>query len=291
MVSWQPAARTPTNRNDRMTIPRNRWPIIVGGCHRSGTTVLRRTLNAHSAIHCGPEVKFFRDFYGDYPDDPVGPFSFFSTARSLLPELELLAVAGAAFVIVHERAAANAGKRRWADKAPENVLYLQQWQQLLGDRWIFVHAVRHPLDTLASIKEATFPRTIPPDLDGRIAFYRRYVQAGLDFGAAFPERYRCVVYEHLAQAPESELRGLMEGIDEKFEPEQLAFNERPQQVGLEDPKVSGTHRIHALSVNRWPSVLTTDEAQRIWSGTRDVWAAATRGRDTGVSVPSVRTDS
>ena len=118
-------------------------PIIVGGCHRSGTSLVRRLLNAHSAIHCGPEVKFFRDFFGDYPDDTLKPFRFLATARSILPEDELLEIAGAAFVAIHERAARRAGKRRWADKAPENVLHLAEWRRILGDDWLLDFAKKH----------------------------------------------------------------------------------------------------------------------------------------------------
>jgi hypothetical protein len=51
-------------------MPPNTWPIIIGGCHRSGTSLLRRILNARSRIHCGPEIKFLRDFHGDYYGDP-----------------------------------------------------------------------------------------------------------------------------------------------------------------------------------------------------------------------------
>ncbi|MBI3997802.1 MAG: sulfotransferase [Armatimonadetes bacterium] len=52
-------------------VSRKSWPIIIGGCPRSGTSLVRRILNAHSRIYSGPEVKFFRDFSGDYPNDPL----------------------------------------------------------------------------------------------------------------------------------------------------------------------------------------------------------------------------
>jgi hypothetical protein len=261
------------------TDARSTWPIIVGGCPRSGTSLVRRLLNAHSRIHCGPEVKFFRDFHGDYPDDPLRPQRFMATARSILPEDELLDVFGGAFVAVHERAAARAGKLRWADKIPENVLYLTEWQRLLGSRWVFLQVVRNPLDTLASIKEARFPRTIPAELDARIAFYHRYTRAGLDFTAAHPERSCRVFYEQLTFGAEPTLRVLMESLGEAFEPGQLAFNDAPLQNGLEDPKIGGTSRIHADSVCRWPSVLTAEEAERIWRATRELWAVLQASAD------------
>ena len=252
---------------------RRLWPIIIGGCHRSGTSLLRRILNAHSHIHCGPEVKFFRDFYGDYPSDGRWELGFMATARSLVPEDDLLELFGRTFVALHERAATRAGKLRWADKAPENILYLSQWQRLLGDDWRFIHVVRNPLDTLASIKEARFPRTIPGDLDGRIAFYDRYTRAGLAFAAAHPRQCHRLQYERLVLSPEGTLQGLMEWLGETFEPGQLAFNESPQQRGLEDPKVARSSHVHSESVGRWRTVLTPEEARTIRHNTRELWSA------------------
>ena len=34
-------------------------PIFLGGCGSSGTTLLRKMLNAHSAIACGAEMSVF----------------------------------------------------------------------------------------------------------------------------------------------------------------------------------------------------------------------------------------
>ncbi|MGV8838302.1 sulfotransferase, partial [Cellvibrio sp.] len=48
----------------------NRKPIIIGGFYRSGTSLVRRLLDSHSKIYCGPEVKFWPDLYADYKDGP-----------------------------------------------------------------------------------------------------------------------------------------------------------------------------------------------------------------------------
>jgi hypothetical protein len=247
------------------------WPIVVGGCHRSGTSVVRRMLDAHPDIHCGPEVTFFRDFYAAYRDDPLGHLRFTQTARSLLPEEELLDVLGRAFVTMHEQAAERAGKRRWADKSPDNVLYTDGWNRLLGDRWLFVHVVRHPLDTLASMSEIGFPLTIPADLEGRIDFYRRYTEAGLAFQERSPDRYRRVVYERLVASPSEELSGLMGWLGETLDPKQLEFNTVPHERGLEDPKIDQTTGVHVDSVDRWQTELTPDQADAAWEATRDLW--------------------
>jgi hypothetical protein len=247
-------------------------PIIVGGCHRSGTSLVRRILNAHSRIHCGPEIKFLRDFFSDYLNDPLAHARFFSTARSVLPEDEVFRVAGKAFIEIHELAARRAGKTRWADKNPENAVYLQQWRQLLGDEWVFVHVIRNPLDTLASIKEARFPLVIPADLDSRISFYLRYLEAGLDFGRAHPNRYRPLIYEELVSAPDRCVGSLMQWLGEAFEPDQMDFNRVAHQAGLEDPKVAGTDRVHSESMGRWRQTLTLEEAREIASRCLGSWS-------------------
>lgn len=250
---------------------RQDWPIIVGGCHRSGTSLVRRILNAHSRIHCAPEVKFFRDFFGDYPSDPLAHARFASSARALLPETELFELLGHAFVELHERAAARAGKARWADKNPENVLYLDAWTRLLGDRWLLLHVLRNPLDTLASIRETPFRLVIPTDLPGRIDHYLRYTEAGLAFGRAHADRYFGVLYERLAEEPEARIEAIMRWAEEQFEPRQLAFNAVPQGQGLEDPKVAVTAGVHGDSVGQWTTILSREDARVIWSRTRATW--------------------
>jgi hypothetical protein len=247
------------------------WPIVVGGCHRSGTSLVRRILDAHPRIHCGPEVTFFRDFQGDFRDDPLRHLRFTATIRDLLPAEEALDVLGGAFVELHERAARHAGKHRWADKAPENVLYTAEWERLLEGRFLFVHVVRNPLDTVASM-EGRFPLTLPETLEGRVELYRRYTEAGLVFGDTHPGRTARIVYEELCSDPATAVGELMARLGENLDSAQLAFNSRPHQEGLEDPEIAATDAVHARSVGRWRSVLADEAAALVWDRTRDMWS-------------------
>ena len=38
-------------------------PIIIGGCGRSGTTLLRAMLDSHRNIACGPETELFLNYH------------------------------------------------------------------------------------------------------------------------------------------------------------------------------------------------------------------------------------
>ena len=243
-------------------------PIILGGFYRSGTSLLRRLLDAHSRIHCGPEVKFFKDFYGDYQNDELRHVRLFGTLQSLGLNLdELLPVFGRAFVAAHELAARKAGKLRWADKNPENVLYLDQWRQILPGGFIFVHVVRHPLDALASLKEIGFPKAVPASFEEKVKLYLDFHSAAVAYVKAYPERSIVVRYEELVARPEETLERLFNAIGENFEPGVLTdFFSSDRVFGIEDPKVSMTKSVHSESVGRWRCDLDSSEqefAQRI----------------------------
>lgn len=242
--------------------PGQALPIIVGGFFRSGTSLVRRLLDAHSRIHCGPEIKFFRDFYGQYPKDDLAHARFFSTVRSLgIAEEELLRLFGSAFVQAHERAAVIAGKARWADKNPENVMFLRQWEFLLPEGFLFIHVVRNPLDVLASLKETGFPKMLPAEIADRVALYAQYRRAGEEYAREHPDRSFTVGYESLVADPAGVLSGLFDFLGERFEPEVVtSFSDPRRSQGLEDPKVGRTREIHRLSVDRWRTDLTAEEA-------------------------------
>jgi hypothetical protein len=216
-------------------------------------------------------VKFLRDFFDEYLEDPLRHLRYFQSARTLIDESRLFEITGRSFVELHELAAQQAGKPRWADKNPENVIFTEAWRRLLGDRWLFIHVVRNPLDTLASIAEARFPRSIPAPLAERIELYRQYTIPGLRFADEHRERCHRLVYEQLAANPERVVSDLMEWLGEQPETGQLAFNALAHQQGLEDPKIARTRTVHADSVDRWRPALSDAEARQVWAATADLW--------------------
>jgi len=239
----------------------NPLPVIVGGFYRSGTSLVRRLLDAHSRIHCPPEIKFFKDLRGDYRDDPLGHVRLFATLPSMgLDHNEIGDIFGRAFVEAHALAARKAGKARWADKNPENVLYLEQWRQLLPSGFTFVHVVRHPLDALASLVEIGFSKAVPADFAGKVMLLKTFVDAGLQYERAYPEASYRVCYERLVSDPGSILMGLFDRLGENFELQVLdRFNHPERGCGIEDPKVAGTARVHAQSLGRWHNDLTLQQ--------------------------------
>jgi len=236
-------------------------PIIIGGFYRSGTSLLRRLLDSHPSISCGPEVKFFRDFYGNYLKDDLAHLRLFSSIRSLgLDDKILLNVFGKAFIQCHEIAARNAGKKRWADKNPENVLYLHQWHKLLDGNFTFIHVIRNPLDVLASLNEAGFKKTIPADFQKKIELYKQYLEQALSFIRQYPGMSFTLRYEELVMYPKKTLSSLCSKFDEPFDELMLKeFSSPDRKPGLEDHKVSNTNDVHTQSINRWEMDLNSEQ--------------------------------
>lgn len=138
------------------------WPIIIGGSHRSGTTLVRRLINAHPRIFCPSELKFHRDLLGQHREDPLAFARLGATMSALgLDQNDWLDEFGRALVRCYERATTAHGKARWADKNPENALNIHHWHRLLSGRMFFILVARHPYDIVASMEEARMDRAIP----------------------------------------------------------------------------------------------------------------------------------
>ncbi len=241
-----------------MTRQGNKCPIIIGGFYRSGTSLLRRLLGSHHNIYCGPEVKFFRDFYGNYLKDDLAHIRLFSTIRTMeLDERTLLEVFGKAFIECHEIAARSSGKGRWADKNPENLLYLDQWYTLLDGDFVFINVVRHPFDALASLNEAGFKKTIPADFDRKVALYNEYLDKASSFIDTYPDISFTLRYEDLVMNPRETLSALLSYLGESFDEAMLRdFSGHHHKTGIEDPKVAKTSSIHSNSIDRWKKDLS-----------------------------------
>src|SRR5688572_21024001 len=127
-------------------------PILVGGCGRSGTTLMRVILDTHPRICCGPESRLFQ------PRVPSPP----KLARRFdLPEAavgELFAKSGSQAELIDRFFALYSESRhkpRWAEKPPRNVLYLDYiFEHFPNAR--FVHMIRDGRDTICSLR--THPR-------------------------------------------------------------------------------------------------------------------------------------
>ena len=237
-------------------------PVIIGGCYRSGTTLLRNLLNNHSEVFCGPEVKFFEDFYGTFKNDPMKHKRFFQTIRPLnVPVQRLLKIYGAAYIKTLNIAAKRNNKTRWAEKNPENVIYMREWEILLKGEFYYVFVVRHPLDTLSSLLEIGFNKSLPKGFEGKLKIVKQFIGAGLEYFENNRDSSVMVKYEELVTNPEIAIERLLKNLNLDYESTIInkTFSSSNSKVGIGDPKFKKSTSIHSASIGRWQTDLKKEQ--------------------------------
>ncbi len=262
-------------------IARRRWtageyvsraaPVVIGGCPRSGTTLLRVLLDRHPSIACGPESKLF---IPDWPsaDELAHRYEMpEELVRGLLAAAPSQAEFIDRFFAEHCR---RLDKKRWAEKTPLNVRYADFVFAHFPDAR-FVHILRDGRDTVASLR--TFPshavvngRRVPLDtrnpIDRCARRWVRDVRAGLRHRG--DPRYTEVRYEALATRPEETLRPLFEFLGEPFDPcvlrprpEEKAAAKRPLRDHANSPEASAP--IHTRALSRYLTDLDVSELETV----------------------------
>jgi Sulfotransferase family len=248
------------------------FPFIVG-CGRSGTTLLRAMVDAHPDVAVPPESHFVVALAGDLPFDrrafldglgASDRFALWGLDRTTVDAK--LARSGAASYPDAVRAlyaayAAGAGKRRWADKTPGNVLHIARLAELFPEA-VFVHLIRDGRDVAASFLELGWAGTI----EEAAMHWKLRVRRGRRAGASLPAgRYHEVRYEALVADPEPSLRRFCRAAALAFEVAMLDHHARAAQV-VRTTSHPSYHRHVAgpvrSDVRDWRRDLDTDDVAR-----------------------------
>ncbi|MGM0583331.1 MAG: sulfotransferase family protein [Pseudomonadota bacterium] len=223
-------------------------PVFLIGCHRSGTSLVRRIFNAHHDIACPPETYFLENYVEMLQSDLVasGYLGFGYDKEAMRSELRTQARR------MHEAFRLAEGKRRWADKTPQYTAIISGLRDLFGPKARFVMIYRHPFDVVTSIQEKGwcflsdegdfFLNTVKyvAGMQGRM----------LSFERENPEICTRLAYEALTAQPEKELRRVLDFLGETFDPNMLRFNEQRHNFGIEDLVVRSQNGF-VFSGGRW----------------------------------------
>lgn len=238
--------------------------IIIGGCGRSGTTLLREILDRHPRIFCGPETSMF-----GLPFWPPNIASFWELDETLLRQevkssSNLIRFAEA----FYRKQAAQASKIRWADKTPNNVRAIEKiltWFPKAS----FIHIIRDGRDVVCSLrhhpKEKYVNGALVPNKTNNPIYvcatrWLRDTAKGLALRGH--PRYLELKYEDLVMNPESEIRRLCDFIGEDFFPDMLdekSASEKTMISGRLINNVNAAQPITPKSVGRWRKDLTRKE--------------------------------
>ena len=224
-------------------------PIVIGGCGSSGTTLLRRMLNRHPAISCGPESTVFLERITG-PGELALRVGF---GRREIEDWQRASRSQAEFIDLFQAAClARSGKSIWADKTPENIRRPDfVWRHFPRAR--FVHMIRDGRDVTCSLRRQPWMKLgdrNPADVTARCARY--WVErVSARHALASDPRYTEVRYEGLVRDPATTLRLLLDALGLDWSERLLLANTPP-----DDP--SGGPAF-TTSVDRWRRELTDAE--------------------------------
>ena len=262
---WEKTIRAGWYRKDHVS---EENPVIIGGCARSGTTLMRVMIDTHPNIYCGPETgllylrtltrrkirKLSRKL--EVPEEELkammrGTDSYFSFVETL-------------FDYLRERA----GKPRWGDKSPQNVLHLDRILHHFPEAR-FIHMIRDGRDTACSLR--TFPQyrmvdgqrveldTMKP-LDQCIRRWVRDVEAGMRYRGDL--RYIEVKYEDLIENDEETLICVFGFLGEPWDERVTKYHqiESPGRSMDKMPQNPGaTKPIYRTAYGRWRNEFTEED--------------------------------
>lgn len=241
--------------------------ILLLGAPRSGTTLLRRLLNAHPSIASPGETNLFtacaRFLEAERIAEGVrvGVLSGLEFA-GFAPEETVRRLREMAFGFLREYAAGQ-GKPRWAEKTAFNLFHLPQIDRLCGDRVNVVCILRHGLDVAVSLndlcqKNGAYLQELHAYVVRHPVILEAFAHAWVDLTRAMLElaarRPGVIVvrYEDLVADPAGTMQEVLERLGESWDPGLLENAMRDRgSVGLGDWKTYERRSVGDESVGRW----------------------------------------
>jgi Sulfotransferase family len=235
-------------------------PFVVG-MNRSGTTLLRMMLDAHSQLTIPPETHFVPDLVKVAREGAATPEAllkvivaqrewgdFGLTEDELLDRFRAIGSpdAGDAIRAFFEAYAERVGKPRWGDKTPRYVTRMRLIADALPEAH-FVHVIRDGRDVALSVRD----RTVKDYTVERVAQRWKEKVSKARRDAPLLKHYMELRYEDLVLDPEGSLRKISEFVDLPYDDAMLRYHEqaerRLQEMARELPEQGGKTR---LSVER-----------------------------------------
>ncbi|MDJ1169589.1 sulfotransferase [Roseofilum sp. BLCC_M154] len=223
--------------------------IFLGGCPRSGTTLLQSLLGTHPEIASFPESHLFRKLRIPYWSRLLGLASLKGQEqlnwfleeigqaefKSRLPKRPLfIAQYVSVFKQALDQATQKQGKSIWLEKSPENIRYIQLFEHLLPDAK-FIHLIRNGADVVASLYDVSRKhkrRDIwgdPWDVDKCVATWIDSVK--FSSSHLHKSNHILIRYEKLVNDPQQTLIQLCQFLGLEFDPVMLtAYGETAKQV-------------------------------------------------------------
>ncbi len=269
---------------DHATWRSNTPAIFIGGCGRSGTTLLRVMLNSHPEVYAGPEMNTHVNLL-----ERLDRYPFLPRRAYLLHDHDELMRLARRFELTFEKvmqcrveaacladfldrllreASRSHGAPRWAEKTPKNCTILPFLSRYFPQMH-FVHVIRDGRDVVISLRhhprfrEDGTPTNITRPISECLARWLGDTQAALAFRNE--PWYHEVRYEELLERPEEVLTKLCADIGLQFDTSMLTYDtseKRPDTAHFL-PSANATQALDRSRTGRWRSELSTEDARYI----------------------------
>ena len=246
-------------RRDRDGAGRRPPAPFVVGVSRSGTTLLRLMLDAHSQLAIPPETHFIPEFVEacQAPDGGPERAAEVMTAHRRWPDFRLDAAelrerfariqpfeAGAALRAFYGMYAERAGKPRWGDKTPHYTRRMPLIGSVLPEAR-FIHLIRDGRDVALSMLDVHFG---PDDVQQAAKRWTSWIRKARRHSARV-EHYLELRYEDLVTDTEKVLRQTCRFVELSFEPAMLEYHrgasERIDEIRRDTLRPDGVGHIPA----------------------------------------------
>lgn len=250
-------------------------PVFIGGCERSGTTLLGAMLGGHPAYVCIPEMPFKFDLLRLSPNGSEGSVGTANSLRTLSQRSSFriweLPIDLSTFVheplscgefierlvVAYGQKVAKPTPMVWIDHTPKNALYAATLFRTFPEAKM-IHIVRDGRAVAASVLPLDWG---PNEIETAARFWAGRLAYGLMAESRWPDKVVRVYYEDLVQAPEVTLQKLCTALDLTYDPAMS------QAAGFQVPKY--TAQQHALighapdrsRVSGWETQLTPRQVE------------------------------
>lgn len=206
-------------------------PIFIVGMPRSGSTLIEQILSSHSAIEGAGELNAMFDIViglNEKKKTEGGVLRYPEDVKTL--DADTLRSLGEEYLkLVRPRRSSE--RPFFTDKFPGNFVHIGLMHLILP-RARIIDARRHPLDCGFSCFKSYFPFGQPfaHRLSDIGRYYADYVELMAHYDKVLPGKIHRVIYEHLVQDTEREVRRLFDYLELPFEDQCLRFYEKEREV-------------------------------------------------------------
>jgi len=246
-------------------------PIIIGGSPRSGTTLLRLVVDSHPNIACGPEMKIIPAICQTFVDHDRVYGSHLQEQFHIRRETHA-GIFGDHINSILEDYRSRTGKRRVAEKTPENIFYFEQLAEIMPASPL-IHLIRDGREVILSLMRTNWidPSTgkapnYVQDIRAAAQFWVRSVTFGRRIRDNPAARYLELRYEDLTTDLEATMRTFLAFVDEPWSYDVIEYTSQEHQLSPGDYVSQGYNAVRpvdARTAGMWRTIWSPEQVAAV----------------------------